>query len=72
MESSKNVSFQGGDRVKESTVSENPIYAAAVTAVQAGLAATARKYSEMDNDSAKKNPQRGTIPYDNDKSVFYN
>lgn len=70
--SNTSVNFQQGDRVKETTVNSNPLYAAAVTAVQAGMAATARKYAEMDNEKAKKNPTRGTIPYDNDKSVFYN
>ena len=55
-----------------SSVNSNPLYASAVTAVQAGLAATARKYAELDSATAKKNPVRGTIPYDNDKSVFYN
>ena len=70
--SNTSVDIQQGDRVKDSSVNSNPLYASAVTAIQAGLAATARKYAEMDSATAKKNPVRGTIPYDNDKSVFYN
>lgn len=71
METSKSTNFQDSDRVKEGIIKETPLYNSAVTAIQAGLAATAQKYNEMDNDKAKKNPVRGTIPYDNDKSVFY-
>lgn len=51
--------------------SANPVSAEVVAAIQAGLAATAKKYSDNDDESTPKNPERGTLPYDNNKSVFY-
>lgn len=71
MEPSKKVDVQTSDKIKEGTLSENPLYNSAVAAVQAGLAATAKKYAEVDNENARKDPKRGTIPYDNDKSIHY-
>lgn len=59
------------DKLREQTLANNKLYNDAATAVMVGLAATASKYCEMDNANAKKNPYRGTIPYDNNKSVFY-
>lgn len=44
----------------------------AQTAVAAGLAYTAKRYIQIDNDKTPVNKEKGTFSYDTgDKSVFY-
>ena len=48
------------------------LFKSAQTAVMAGLAATAKKYSAIDKGCAPVNREKGTFSYDTgDKSVYY-
>lgn len=71
MEPRTSVSTYDPNYAKEETLNENPLFKSAALAIKAGIVATVAKYKEVDDDSARKNPVRGTIPYDNSKSVFY-
>lgn len=70
----KSIKVDGGNNVKSpdfNSMNEN-LFNKAVGAVSAGLAYTAKRYSQLDDDKMpNKNSEKGTFRYDNDKSVHF-
>lgn len=77
-----NVSSSTGDKdikVQDSNTITSPdfgsdnldLFNQAMSAVKAGIAYTAKRYSEIDDPSTAKNPEKGTFAYDNDKSIHF-
>jgi len=69
----RNVRVDGGNNVKspDFNAENEDLLKKACGAVAAGLAYTAKRYSQIDNANTPKNPVRGTFSYDNDKSIHY-
>ena len=70
----KDIKVSDSNNVKSPDFGANnqSLFNHAVGAVSAGLAYTAKRYSQIDDDSMpNKNPVKGTFKYDNDKSVHY-
>ena len=47
------------------------LYNQAQSAVKAGLAYTAKRYAQIDNQNTQKSAEKGTFPYDNSKSLHF-
>ena len=70
----KQIKVDGGNNVKSGDFNSmnEDLFNKACGAVSAGLAYTAKRYAQLDNDSMpNKNSEKGTFKYDNDKSVHF-
>ncbi len=70
----KSIKVDGGNNVKSPDFNgmNESLFNKAVGAVSAGLAYTAKRYSQLDDEKMpNKNSERGTFKYDNDKSVHF-
>ena len=70
----RQIKVDGGNNVKSGDFNSmnEDLFNKACGAVSAGLAYTAKRYAQLDDDSMpNKNSERGTFKYDNDKSVHY-
>ena len=70
----KNIKVDDGNNVNSpdfNSMNED-LFNKACGAVSAGLAYTAKRYSQLDDEKMpNKNSEKGTFKYDNDKSVHY-
>ena len=66
-----NTEYGKKEMVKDAVLKDNDLYNKAAGAVQAGLAAVAKKYEAVDRGE-NKTADRGTLSDGNRESVFYN